>query len=245
MHVSPSSAQPIRVGVWNLDSSQPLKARAAQRAWLLQAADVWLLTEVHDAAVDGLDCGCSAPVAGMPGLSWAGVVSGIPVVDRPTSGHPTLALARIALESDREVVFASSVLPWRSAGRYWPADDPAPYRERFHSVLAEHTQILASLARDGRPVVWGGDFNQELEGPNRAGTADGRTAVLDAFDRLGLEPLTPSPDAGEHGSRPIDHIAVPRSWGRGRLDRALPASEGRSLSDHPSYVVRARPPVRI
>ena len=244
VHVSLSPAQTIRVGVWNLDSSQPLKARAAQRAWLLQAADVWLLTEVHGAAVEGLDCGCSAPVAGMPGLSWAGVVSGIPVVDRPTSGHPTLALARIAVDSDLEVVFASSVLPWRSAGRYWPAEDPAPYRDRFHSALTQHTRILASLARDGRPVVWGGDFNQELEGPTRAGAADGRTAVLDAFDQLGLEPVSTSADAGEDGSQAIDHIAVPRAWECGRMVRALPESEGRSLSDHPSYVVGVRPPVR-
>lgn len=162
--VSPSPAQPIRVGVWNLDSSQPLKARAAQRTWLLQTADVWLLTEVHDAAVDGLNIGCSAPVAGMPGLSWAGVVSGVPVVDRPRSGHPTLALARIAVDSDLVVLFASSVLPWRSAGRYWPAEDPAPYRERFHSVLAEHTRILASLAAGGQPVVWGATSTRSSRG---------------------------------------------------------------------------------
>lgn len=235
--VSARSHPPIRIGVWNLDSSQPLKSRVAQRAWLVEAADVWLLTEVHDAAVDGLDCGCSAPVAGIPRLSWAGVLSARPVVDRPVPRHPTLALARIALAEDFVALFASSVLPWRGAGRYWPAEDPGPYRERFHGVLAEHQRIISSEAGGGMPVVWGGDFNQELDGPYRAGTAEGRDAVLEAFDRLGLVALSRPTGAGEEGARAIDHIAVPRSWECGSLTEALPNREGRPLSDHFSYQV--------
>jgi hypothetical protein len=134
-------------------------------------------------------------------------------------------------------VFASSVLPWRGAGRYWPDEDPRPHRERFLSVLAEHGRIIESVAGDGLPVVWGGDFNQELEGPYRAGSAEGRDAMLEACDGLGLTPVSTGAGSGDEGSRSIDHIAVPRSWDCGSLSESLPYWDARPLSDHPSYRV--------
>ena len=66
--------------------------------------------------------------------------------------------------------------------------------------------------RENEPVVWGGDFNQKLSGSIKAGTAERRSELLDAFKQLDLEPLTVHsrhlvPELG-----PVDHLAVSPGW---------------------------------
>ena len=91
-------------------------------------------------------------------------------------------------------------------------------------------------ASPNEPVVWVGDFNQELTGLNTAGTAEGRRE-LDAFKRLGFEPLTMNSRhlMSELGS--ICHLAVSSGW----MTWGEPVVHGEPRADFPSdhalYVV--------
>ena len=67
--------RPIRFGVWNLDSTQARGRQAAQRTFLEDRADVWLLAEVHTLAVEGLECVPSAPVDWTEELRWAAIAT--------------------------------------------------------------------------------------------------------------------------------------------------------------------------
>jgi endonuclease/exonuclease/phosphatase family metal-dependent hydrolase len=82
------------------------------------------------------------------------------------------------------------------------------------------------------PLVWGGDFNHALEGPERAGSRSGRASILGFLDDLGLTAVTTSLPH-RLGERTIDHVAVPRS---SRV-RAVEHHDAHRLSDHDAYVV--------
>ena len=60
--------------------------------------------------------------------------------------------------------------------------------------------------------MWGGDFNQELCGPIKAGTVEGRRELLDAFKQLDVEPLTMNSRHLMPELSSIDHLAVSRGW---------------------------------
>lgn len=111
------STDVVRLGTWNLDTGQPARHRSVQADWLRQHADVWMLTEVHEAALEGLGSHVlSDAIKDMPERYWSGIASIWPL-DPVDSGHPTLALARAQLPGLGGVLLASSVLPWRAAGK--------------------------------------------------------------------------------------------------------------------------------
>jgi endonuclease/exonuclease/phosphatase family metal-dependent hydrolase len=86
-------------------------------------------------------------------------------------------------------------------------------------------------------VVWGGDFNQGLSGRDYVGSDAGREALLMAFHGLGVRPVTAEAAGQDPLQRSIDHIAIPEDWSLWALKVERPQSDGRFLSDHPSYVV--------
>lgn len=82
------------------------------------------------------------------------------------------------------------------------------------------------------PLVWGGDFNHALEGPERAGSLPGRTSIRTLLDDLGLTAVTSSLPH-RLGGNTIDHIAV-SSFAE---VNAVAHVDARTLSDHDAYVV--------
>jgi len=231
----------LLAGTWNLDTGQPQKHRAAQRDWLRDNADLWLVTEVHLAAVDGNDPAVlSDAIPGMPQRYWSGIVSQWPLQDI-RSGQPTLALAR-AHTPFGTLLVASSVLPWRGAGSYWPSGPGTTYEERFSATLATHREAIAHHASPDEGVIWGGDFNQALAGGETVGSLKGREGLLDAFRSLGLEATTAKCPARQPTSYSIDHIAAPPEWVGESSAHDVHTREGTHLSDHPAYVTKLTPP---
>jgi endonuclease/exonuclease/phosphatase family metal-dependent hydrolase len=103
---------------------------------------------------------------------------------------------------------------------------------QFSAVLQQHVGRIEAALRENEPVVWGGDFNQDM-----AGSAKGQRELLDAFKRLDLEPLTMNSRhlVPERGS--IDHLAV----SLGCLKWSEPAVQGQPggsfSSDHAFHLV--------
>jgi hypothetical protein len=159
------------------------------------------------------------------GRHWAGVLSRRAL--RPLSGpHPASAAAE-----GGGVTYCSTVLPWRSCG------PRAPWIGQRHADRAARAlcTVLEGLPRS--KLVWGGDWNLALEGPEYAGSLCGGDHLLVALAALGLQaPTAPLPH--RLGGCTIDHVAVPRRWkalGKSRTMtptscRLKPECAGRRLS---------------
>lgn len=234
----------MKFGTWNLQQAAPPSPRATAQHQAMQdiAADVWLLTEVHlDVALDGQVMHLSTPRAIKPRQRWAGVSSRWPTapLDSP---HEGLALARIA-SPEGPLLVACSVMPWRGAAISWPGDPTAKHGVRFADAIEAHLGAIQGAREASEALIWGGDFNQALEGRETAGSLAGRALLLQAIAGLGLQPVTGHLDHRITSIKTIDHIAVPASWVPSRSAMEMPLSiEGRPLSDHAAYVVDASPP---
>lgn len=206
----------MRIGTWNLEG----KWSPDHLAVLVGAeCDVWLLTEVRrDVAVPGLDAR-SFSVAVEDGKAWAGVLarSG----DALPSPHGASALLRAGTTT-----FCSSVLPWRGSGGgdLWPGEGHA-----------ERTRHVVDALRGALPhadLVWGGDWNHSLQGPEWAGSRQGRDLISAALTELGLVAPTATLSHRLPGVFSIDHVATASPV---REARVVPVV--RRLSDHDAYVV--------
>lgn len=244
------SGMRLRVGTWNLERGEPRWQRAHQAAHMSNEADLWLLT----AACSQLQIGNHKPAfsGSRPGehdQHWAAISSTWPMKPVPTA-HPSLVMARIS-HPEGTFLAASSVFPWRTAAELWPNGDGDSFAERCAQTLAKHTREIMKASL-GLPVVWGGDFNQALSGPELVGSDVGRGALLEAFVRLGLRVVTVEANGQDPHRRSIDHIAIPSAWGSRLVSVQRPQSDARFLSDHPSYVVsvdrtseKGRPPLPL
>ena len=230
-----SARAPLTVATWNLEQASPRTRGAAQRKVMQELdVDIWLLTEVREDATLPYENVAWSPPRSSTGsraaMRWSAVCSRWPVADCGSS-HEGLALAVVAAPG-AELLAGSSVLPWRGAGRHWPGDASAPLADRFRLALDDQRhQVRAAAA--GRDVVWGGDLNLALQGPERAGAQQCRSDLVRAFDDLGLVPRTGHLPHRLPGLSTIDHVAVPRPW------RATAEHHDEQLSDHALYLVRA------
>ena len=87
------------------------------------------------------------------------------------------------------------------------------------------------------PLIWGGDWNHALEGPEQAGSKEGRSHVLAAVEALGLVVPTATLRHRIPGLRTIDHVAVPRTASVQSAERVGAEHQEKPLSDHDAYIV--------
>ncbi len=81
-------------------------------------------------------------------------------------------------------------------------------------------------------TVWGGDWNQALEGRDYVGTGARPCGHHDLLDARQLSVPTKSLASATPGHRSIDHIAVPKAWHVLDAGRISADVQGRRLSDH-------------
>lgn len=227
----------MRIGTWNLEQASPRGHKGRRQRDVLEGldVDVWLLTEAHqDVAVDDLGVVLSCPpIVGDERCRWAAVLAR--GVEPCASRHTGLALGRVPTR-DGPLLAASSVLPWRSAGTSWPGDPSTSLLLRFEETITAHLDDVRAAHAAG-PVVWGGDMNQALVGPERVGSAAGRDVLASAVAGLGLRCPTGDLASRLPGQCTIDHVAVPASWAVSAVRRV--ATDG--SSDHDCYVVEVEP----
>ena len=94
----------------------------------------------------------------------------------------------------------------------------------------------------GEPLIWGGDFNQQLTGPFWSTTKAGAGALGEAFGTLGLVALTERAEHLNGTSHAIDHLAVSAELvaGDGAAEVHRPEWAGGQLSDHAAYTADIR-----
>jgi len=119
-----------------------------------------------------------------------------------------------------------------TAGRrgYWPGERHAEW------TASCVDDLLRELPRER--LVWGGDWNHAMTGPEWAGSIGGRGAIVRALEKLDLRVPTADLPHRIEGLLSIDHVAVPRGTVVGGVGRHE-AVDGdlRRLSDHDAYVV--------
>jgi hypothetical protein len=87
------------------------------------------------------------------------------------------------------------------------------------------------------PMIWGGDWNHAMSGPEWSGSHQGRRSIEEAVDRLGLQLTTARASHQIEGLLSIDHIAIPTSWTVLELERHAASSKELKISDHDGYVI--------
>lgn len=212
----------MRIGTWNAAGRWTDRHRDFLS---VLDCDVLLLTEVDERVqLPGYQC---HPSSGRmaPGRRWAGVLSRSDLDPLPDP-HPASAMASVA-----GLIFCSSILPWRATPSHGPWTG-ASHAEKTASAIDE---LLRNLPR--ADLVWGGDWNHALSGPEYAGSLQGRRHLMAALDTLGLRVPTAHLAHRLEGLLSIDHIAVGPGQNVGSAAREVAAIAGRRLSDHDAYVV--------
>jgi endonuclease/exonuclease/phosphatase family metal-dependent hydrolase len=164
------------------------------------------------------------------------------------AAEESLCLARVQLPEGARastVLVACSVLPWGGAGKWWPGLPEKSLNAQQIFVLEHHMDRIDVAWDREEPIVWGGDFNQELRdlAPERkaagyriAGTVAGIERLRAAFDRFGLRALTAESEHLNPEAPTIDHLAVSEQVARGNAVVHRPHYEnGTLLSDHAAY----------
>jgi len=245
----------MRLATWNLKLCPAPQSQRGQRISQLLAHDgdsIMLLTEVH------ANWGIATPHSSIsPQRSGyerqhrlAGVFSSLPHdrLEGPSdhvAEEEALCLVRVKTPDSaaQSVLVACSVMPWRGAAKWWSGLEEASKGEglapQFSAVLAHHVSRIKSARRRDEPVIWGGDFNQELSGPISAGTIQGRDDLSEAFKLFGLEVLTMSSRHLAPGLSSIDHLAVSPDWMTWG-DLVVHGKQGTDFpSDHALYEVES------
>jgi hypothetical protein len=134
-----------------------------------------------------------------------------------------------------DTTFVSSILPWRASGQ------PELWGGTTHASKMRATLSHLESCLRNRRLVWGGDWNQALQGPEYAGSNAGREALHQTLRRLDLVALTRTLPHCLGGLSSIDHIAVPTGWAVTGSERVEARTGDRRLSDHDMYVVAVTP----
>lgn len=236
----------MRIVLWNLERGGRCAAAREQQAALLSAidSDLAILTE-PPAGVALTDRDAVASPALRRGhaqlQSWVAIVGRHVTPVEPALPYERLAVAARSRTAGVPVVVYGSVLPWRSARRHAP--DLAMQGESAGAMFARYVEQQAAdvawlqRTHPDAVVLWAGDFNQSLEGPNAVGSAKGRALLDSALEALGLVAWNRAARHAKEGLAAIDLVCGPKTGRLRGVERLDPTPGGRRLSDHAGYVV--------
>lgn len=173
--------------------------------------------------------------------SWVAILGdGLEPVGQPLP-YERMAVAGRCVSEGTDVIVYGSVLPWRAAPHQAPdlAQPGESATAMFERVLvAQEADIRALRERHPQAIlIWAGDFNQSLAGPNLTGSRRGRVALLAALDRLGLQAWNADSPHARSGLSTIDLVCGPATAPVKSIELLEPSPGGQSLSDHAGYIV--------
>ena len=160
---------------------------------------------------------------------------------RPELPFERMAVAaQVIFENDPFLIYGS-VLPWPNAihqAPYLARPGESPI-ELFARVLREQVNDMADMRKrwPDHTLIWAGDFNQTLSGPNRVGSKKGRQLLFDALAELDLVAWNKDSAHANPWLHAIDLICGPSCRRPRRVERFEPTFDGGDLSDHAGYLV--------
>jgi len=207
----------VKIANWNLD--RPVKPSRRRREaldhWLREVdADLWVLTETHDAITPGEGYQALSTSAsereGDPLERWVTIWSRYPLEPLATSDPERTVAARVAHPEEPFSVYGT-VLPWLgSAWRNVAAAHGEAFRAALELQLEDWKKLRARSPREALFVL--GDFNQDLAHTHYYGSRQNREHLKRALAEAGLTALTAGHDDPVHQrSAPyacIDHICL-------------------------------------
>lgn len=245
----------MRIATWNVErphnSARPRGRRILEKIRQIDA-DIWILTETHDAIAPGPDYDCVAtePVTEPPTRHRAGerrtiVWSRLPIVETIAEDMAQrTACARLQTPVGGLIVFGT-IIPY--SGRDCPPYGALRRWEAHYAAIAVQGAAWQRLRRQYRDCALcvAGDFNQTRDGRLVYGTRWGRRLLDQALAWSDLHDTTTPRFASQatidsqgwqlaQGAQPIDHICLSASWiGRITAVGAWPGEdESGYLSDH-------------
>ena len=236
----------MRILTWNLDHGYRGETQMfGAQAELIDAAraDIAVLTElpVEWSNADGRVVSPARRPSERGRESWVAIVGRDLQPASIEIPFERMAAAAVAKVDGDDFVIYGSVLPWNAALVQ------APYLVQggesagglFERVLAEQIADIDLLRNQhpGATVVWAGDFNQPLEGPNRGFSTRNRRLLEEALRAVDLIAYNRCLGHALDGYFAIDLICGPASRAAREVRRIDPVVQGTSLSDHAAYVV--------
>jgi endonuclease/exonuclease/phosphatase family metal-dependent hydrolase len=235
----------MKLATWNLErGGRTQGAREAQQELLADLrADVAVLTEPASSykAATGVVTSPRLREGGTAGPeAWVAIVgSSVEPVDFDVPYKRTAVAARVSVGGLTVIVYGA-VLPWLAVTSHAPelVEHGEDSLATFKRVLAEQAKDIADLRKKyGSPVIWAGDFNQTVSGPNWGGSNDRRYLLNETLNSLELLPWNGKADHAMAGMCAVDLICGPKECvfeSPGRID---PARGTLTMSDHAGYWV--------
>jgi endonuclease/exonuclease/phosphatase family metal-dependent hydrolase len=235
----------MKLATWNLErGGKTQAAREAQEGLLAELrADVVVLTEPASSykTTSGVVTSPRLREGGIAGPeAWVAIVgSSVEPVDFEVPYKRTAVAARASV-GGLTVIIYGAVLPWLAVTSHAPelVEEGEDSFAVFKRVLAEQAKDIADLRNKyGSPVIWAGDFNQTVSGPNWGGSNDRRDLLTETLNSLELVPWNGKADHAKAGMCAVDLICGPKECvvlSQGRID---PARGNLAMSDHAGYWV--------
>jgi hypothetical protein len=237
----------MRIGTWNLERGGRGGVVTDIQGTILSGlrADVLVLTEPHTSSPIPLLSTVASPAGRMGNGEeepWVAIAG--PSVSPLSDDVPPferLSVAALAELNGTPAVVYGSVLPWRQIARQAP-DLVRPnetYAEAFRRILGEQVADLMRFRAQlpDHTLIWAGDFNQSLVGPNLTGSKTGRDQLTTALRRLDLVAWNSDSPHSKSGMRAIDLACGPDLDRASRIELISTHQAERKVSDHVGYVV--------
>ncbi len=235
----------MELATWNLErGGRTQAAREAQEELLADLrADVLVLTEPPSSykTVTGVVTSPPLREGGTAGPeAWVAIVGrSVEPVDFDVPYKRTAVAARVSVGGLTVIVYGA-VLPWLAVTSHAPelVEEGEDSFAVFKRVLAEQAKDIADLRRQfGEPVIWAGDFNQTVSGPNWGGSNDRRDLLNRTLNSLDMVAWNGKADHAMSGMCAVDLICGPKECvlvSQGRID---PMRDTLTMSDHAGYWV--------
>lgn len=171
--------------------------------------------------------------------SWVAIVGHGAETIEPVPPYGRMSVAAKILVDDETVVVYGSVLPWLAISHHQPElmqrDETSS--EIFSRILAEQVGDITALQyRFPRAsVIWAGDFNQTLSGPNYGGRTSCRNELEAALASVGMRAWNRDEAHASPGMCAIDLICGPKDRPPHTIERIAPTANGTTLTDHAGY----------
>jgi endonuclease/exonuclease/phosphatase family metal-dependent hydrolase len=235
----------MKLATWNLERGGRTQGAREGQEELLAAlgADVVVLTEPPSSNKTATGVVTSPPdrkdgTAGPE--AWVAIVgSSVEPVDFDVPYKRTAVAARVSVGGLTVIVYGT-VLPWLAVTSHAPelVEEGEDSFAVFKRVLAEQAKDIEDLrTKYGSPVIWAGDFNQTVSGPNWGGSNERRDLLLDTLKHLDMVAWNGKADHAMSGMCAVDLICGPKECvllSQGRID---PVRGNLTMSDHAGYWV--------